>query len=93
MPTLELYGSTQCPYTQEFREWLEWNRRDYREYSVDADPEAYARLQLITGGAAAVPVLVEDGRVIQIGWQGRSCFLSGSRPGDKAGVEQSSEKQ
>ena len=76
MPALELYGSTQCPYTQELREWLEWNRRDYREYNVDSDPEAFARMQLLTHGAAAVPVLVEDGQVIQVGWQGRSCYLS-----------------
>jgi glutaredoxin len=75
MPATELFGSTQCPYTQELREWLEWNRRDYREYNVDADPEAFARMQALTGGASAVPVLVEDGRVVQVGWQGRSCFL------------------
>ena len=26
-------------------------------------------------GHRTVPVLVEDGKVIQIGWQGRSCFV------------------
>ena len=40
MATLELYGSARCPYTQELREWLEWTRRDFKEYDVDADPEA-----------------------------------------------------
>ena len=78
MPALELFGSTQCPYTEELREWLEWNRRDYREYNVDADPAAFARMQSLTGGGSAVPVLVEDGRVIQVGWQGRSCYLGGT---------------
>jgi len=32
----------------------------------------YARA--LTGSQAAVPVLVEGGRVAQIGWQGRSCL-------------------
>ena len=77
MPIIELYGSTQCPYTRELREWLDWNRRDYREYNVDADPDAYARLRALTGCGVAVPVLVEEGRVVQVGWQGRCCFLGG----------------
>ena len=76
MPQLELYGSTQCPYTQELREWLEWTRRDYREYNVDTDAEAYARMKALTGGSSAVPVLVEDGKVAQVGWQGRSCVVN-----------------
>lgn len=78
MPQLELYGSTQCPYTQELRDWLQWTRRDYREYNVDNDPEAYGRMKALTGGNSAVPVLVEDGKVAQVGWQGRSCVV-GSR--------------
>jgi glutaredoxin len=73
MPHLELFGSAQCPYTRDLREWLEWTRREFCEYNVDTDPEAYARLQSFTGGSGAVPVLVEDGKVTQIGWQGRSC--------------------
>jgi glutaredoxin len=75
MPQLELYGSSQCPYTQELREWLQWTRRDYCEYNVDTDPEAYARMKALTGGNSAVPVLVEDGKVAQVGWQGRSCVV------------------
>jgi glutaredoxin 3 len=82
MPHLELFGSSQCPYTRDLREWLEWTRRDFREYNVDTDPEAYARLQSYTG-SSAVPVLVEDGKVTQIGWQGRSC-VTGS-PGEHRG--------
>lgn len=76
MPTLELFGSSQCPYTRDLREWLEWTRREFREYNVDTDREAYARLQSYTGCSGAVPVLVEDGKVAQIGWQGRSCITS-----------------
>src|SRR5215470_2835857 len=75
MATLELYGSSQCPYTRELREWLEWTRRDFQEYDVDADSEALARVHALDSSILTVPVLVEDGRVIQIGWQGRGCIL------------------
>jgi glutaredoxin len=75
MTTLELYGSAQCPYTREIRDWLEWTGRDFREFDVDADPEANARMRSLNGGARSVPVLVEDGRVVQVGWQGRSCIV------------------
>jgi glutaredoxin 3 len=77
MPGTELYGSAQCPYTRELREWLEWMRHDFREYNVDSDREAYTRMQSLTGGQNAVPLLVEDDKVVQVGWQGRSCFLGG----------------
>jgi len=75
MATLELYGSARCPYTQELREWLEWSRRDFREYDVDADSEARARMNALGSGVHTVPVLVEDGKVIQVGWQGRGCVV------------------
>jgi glutaredoxin 3 len=88
MPELELYGSSQCPYTQELREWLEWNRREYREYNVDADRDAHVRLEAITGGSTAVPVLVEEGRVIQVGWQGQCCYLGRAVNGEKACEDQ-----
>lgn len=75
MATLELYGSTRCPYTQELREWLEWTRRDFMEYDVDADPEARVRMNALGGSVSMIPVLVEDGKVIQVGWQGRGCVV------------------
>jgi glutaredoxin len=75
MATLELYGSARCPYTQELRQWLEWTRRDFREYDVDADPEARARMNALGSSVRTVPVLVEDGKVIQVGWQGRGCVV------------------
>ncbi len=77
---LELFGTRACPYTAELRADLEWQGRAFVEYDVDADPAAFARLRVLVSGAAvavlAVPVLVEEGRVLQIGYQGRSCFVS-----------------
>jgi hypothetical protein len=42
------------------------------EYSVEAD--CAARKRELAAGPCAVPVLVEDGKVVPIGSQGRSCF-------------------
>lgn len=73
MAKLELYGAARCPYTQDMREWLEWNRREFEEYDVEADPQARRRMSALDDSLRKVPVLVEDGRVVQIGWQGRGC--------------------
>jgi glutaredoxin len=74
---LELFGSAGCPHTQEMREWLEWRGADFVEYDVEADRDARNRMRALSGGQQTVPVLVEDGKVVQIGWQGRGCVVSG----------------
>ena len=78
MGRLELFGAARCPYTQEMREWLEWKHREFVEYDVEADPDALARMLGLTSGRRTVPVLVEDGRAVQIGWNGRGCVVSSS---------------
>ena len=75
---LELYGGKSCPYTAELRDQLEWDRREFVEYDVENDSAARARLVELTEGSASIPVLVEDGRVSAVGWQGRTCFAGGS---------------
>jgi glutaredoxin len=76
MTKLELFGTAGCPYTREMREWLEWRRRDFVEYDVELDSDARERMRSLTGNARTVPVLVEEGKVVQIGWQGRGCTVS-----------------
>lgn len=76
MAKLELYGTSTCPYTEEMREWLEWRRCEFSEYDVEADPDARHRMRTLVGDVSAVPVLVEDGKVIQVGWNGRSCMVN-----------------
>jgi glutaredoxin len=72
--TLELFGTAGCPYTQEMREWLEWNRRDFVEYDIEADPDARDRMRAVDSSLRTVPVLVEDGKVVLVGWNGRGCI-------------------
>lgn len=79
MAKTELYGSAACPFTREMREWLEWNNREFDEYDVDADPEAFERMVAVTSGQRMVPVLVENGKATQIGWHGRGCVVAKPR--------------
>ncbi|ADG07171.1 Uxx-star family glutaredoxin-like (seleno)protein [Kyrpidia tusciae] len=72
---LELYGTQGCPYTRELRENLLWEGKEFQEYDVEEDLEALKRVLDLTGGRT-VPVLVEDGRVVQVGYQGRGCIVS-----------------
>jgi glutaredoxin 3 len=59
------------------REWLEWQRREFAEYDVEADRDARNRMRALAAGQRSVPILVEDGKVVQVGWQGRSCMVDG----------------
>jgi mycoredoxin len=74
----ELYGTAGCPQTEEMREWLEWRGCEFVEYDVESDQTAFERMHELTGGQRMVPVLVEDGRVTQVGWQGRGCIVGRS---------------
>lgn len=74
---LELFGTRGCPYTAELRDELEWDGKPFVEYDVEADAAARDRLFDLCSGAASVPLLVEDGRVLQVGWKGRSCYVAG----------------
>ena len=71
----ELYTSPSCPHCAHLRERLEWDGVDYVEHDVDADPLARRTVIALVGPGAMVPVLVEDGRVVQIGVDGRGCSI------------------
>jgi len=57
------------------RDWLEWKCSDFVEYDVEADAAARSRMREIAGGQRTVPILVEDGKVVQVGWQGHGCIV------------------
>ena len=75
MPNLELYGTASCPYTREMREWLEWKGKDFTEFDVEADEQARERMRTLAQMPYSVPLLVQHGKVIQVGWQGRACVV------------------
>jgi glutaredoxin len=76
MTRVELYGTPDCPYTRDMREWLEVRGSDLEEYDVETDREARERMRALVGAQRTVPVLVQDGAVVLIGWQGRGCTVS-----------------
>lgn len=72
---LELFGTPGCRYTADLRDDLEFDGRTFVEHDVEADPEALDRMLALTNGQRTVPVLVEDGAVVQIGVGGRGCAV------------------
>ncbi len=72
---IELYTTAGCPYSAAAREDLEWRGIDFVEYDVEQDREAYERMLELTGGNRTVPVIVEEGKPIQVGWMGQGCFI------------------
>lgn len=75
MPKLELFGATRCPYTREMHEWLELRGADFVEFDVESDPLAFDRMRALVDPPYTVPLLVEDGKVLQKGWHGRGCVV------------------
>ena len=58
------------------REWLEFRGVEFVEYDVELDREARARMAALGQGERTVPVLVEEGKVVQVGWHGRGCTVA-----------------
>jgi glutaredoxin 3 len=75
MNSVELYIVTGCEFSAEAREDLEWRGVDFVEYDVEKDREAYERMLRITDGNRTVPVIVEEGKPVQVGWMGQGCFI------------------
>jgi mycoredoxin len=75
MAKTELFGTAGCPYTSEMRESLEWKGVEFTEYDIEADREARARFRSIAQPPYIVPLLVQDGKVTQSGWQGYGCAV------------------
>lgn len=76
MATYELFGTAACQQTSELRDWLDMRHADFTEYDVESDEAARHRMRQYVGAERTVPVLVKDGKVEQIGWQGRGCIVS-----------------
>ena len=72
---VELYTASGCPYSAAAREDLEWRGIDFVEYDVERDREAYERMLDLTGGNRTVPVIIEEGKPVQVGWRGQGCFV------------------
>jgi len=72
---VELYTSSGCPYSAAARDDLEWRGIAFVEYDVEKDAAARARMLQLTGGTRTVPVIVQEGKPVQVGWMGRCCVI------------------
>lgn len=45
------------------------------EFDVERDRAAYERMLELTEGKRTVPVIVEEGKPVQVGWMGRGCSI------------------
>jgi glutaredoxin 3 len=72
---VELFVAGGCPHCEAAREDLEWRGVDFVEYDVEHDSEARGRMLALTGPSCIVPVIVEPGKPVQIGWLGRGCAI------------------
>jgi glutaredoxin 3 len=74
---LELYGTASCPYTAQLREDLVWRGVRFIEYDVESDKQALQHMLEVSNGDRLVPLLVEDDRIVQAGYEGRGCYAGG----------------
>ena len=74
---IEFYTASGCPYSEAAREDLEWRGVEFVEHDVEQDRAAYERMLELTGGSSTVPVIVEEGKPVQVGWMGRGCYVQG----------------
>ncbi|NMB41525.1 MAG: glutaredoxin family protein [Firmicutes bacterium] len=67
---IELYVKDGCAYCQKQIKQLEQEGLSYRLFNVSHDSSALETAK-VKYGAGIVPVLVEDGKVKSIGYQGK----------------------
>lgn len=72
---VELYATSTCEHSTAAREDLEWRGIDFVEYDVETDLEARQRAIDLAGSILTVPIIVEEGKPIQVGWMGRGCVV------------------
>ncbi len=77
---IDLYTAAGCPHSAAAREDLEWRGLAFVEYDVERDREAYWRMLQLTGGASVVPVIVEEGKPVTVGWMGQGCMVRNADP-------------
>ena len=68
---LIIYTKPGCPYCAKAREHYTAAGVDFEDRNAQDNAGFRKEMLAITGGDRTVPVIVEDGRLKQIGWEGR----------------------
>gem|GEM_PF-374419 len=68
---VKIYTKPGCPYCAKARESYTARGIAFQEYNAQDDLTFREEMLAITDGDPTVPVIVEDGRLKEIGWEGR----------------------
>lgn len=69
MSELIIYTKTGCPYCQAAMDKFQKDGVSFTEVNITLDPQALRHIQE-NFNAKKVPVIVRDGELVEIGWQG-----------------------
>jgi len=68
---VRIYTKPGCPYCAKAREYYNERGISFDERNAQDDLKFREEMLSLTNGDPTVPVIVEDGRLKQIGWEGR----------------------
>ena len=68
---VKIYTKPDCPFCEKARKFYAERRIAFQDLNAQDDLKLREEMLSITGGDPTVPVIVEDGLLKQIGWEGR----------------------
>ena len=68
---VKIYTKPGCPYCAKAREYYTERGIPFQEFNAQDNMKFRKEMLAISDGDPTVPVIVEDGRLKQIGWEGR----------------------
>lgn len=68
---VKLYTKPGCPFCEKARQSYRARGIAFEEFNAQDDLKFRKEMLSITEGDPTVPVIVEDGKLKQIGWEGR----------------------
>jgi glutaredoxin len=68
---VKIYTKPGCPYCAKAREFYNERGIAFQDLNAQDNMKLRAEMLSITDGDPTVPVIVENGRLKQIGWEGR----------------------
>jgi len=68
---VKIYTKPGCPYCEKARVYYNERGIAFREFNAQDNMSFRKEMLAISNGDPTVPVIVEDGKLKQIGWEGR----------------------
>jgi glutaredoxin 3 len=68
---VKIYTKPGCPYCAKAKDYYDEHQIPFQEFNAQDNLKYRAEMLAISNGDPTVPVIVENGRLKQIGWEGR----------------------